>query len=79
MLLAERLEFFISHTQLDARILAGIYVIVQLDQLVRRPPEPDDVWAVGVQRIVPGAGFQSWTRPATIDVEPQGFGYLIFD
>ena len=35
-------------------------------------------WAVGVQRVVPGVGFQSWTNPASPQVVPEGFGYLLF-
>ena len=42
------------------------------------PPKPNNVWAIGIQRIVPGVGFQSWNRPAAIDVMPEGFGYLLF-
>ena len=37
------------------------------------------VWAVGVQRTVPGVGFQSWTTPAAPDVVPAGFGWLGFE
>jgi hypothetical protein len=42
-------------------------------------PAPGSVWAAGAQRIVPGAGFQSWTQPADVDVMPEGFGYLVFE
>ena len=42
------------------------------------PPKPNSVWAIGVQRIVPGVGFQSWNQPAAINVMPEGFGYLLF-
>ena len=38
-----------------------------------------DVWAVGVQRTIPGVGFQSWSTPASTQVTPEGFGYLIFE
>ncbi len=48
------------------------------DQLAAEPPKPKSVWAIGIQRIVPGVGFQSWNRPAAIDVMPEGFGYLLF-
>jgi photosystem II stability/assembly factor-like uncharacterized protein len=37
------------------------------------------VWAVGVQRTVPGVGFQSWTTPASPEVVPEGFGWLSFE
>jgi hypothetical protein len=28
--------------------------------------------------VVSGAGFQSWTEPATPEITPEGFGLLIF-
>jgi photosystem II stability/assembly factor-like uncharacterized protein len=37
------------------------------------------VWAVGVQRVVPGVGFQSWTAAAAPSVVPKGFGYAVFE
>ena len=40
-------------------------------------PEPGLAWAVGVQRVVPGVGFQAWTEPADLDVVPEGFGLLM--
>ena len=52
---------------------------IPLDQLTGRFPTSRAVWAVGIQRIVPGAGFQSWTTPAAIAAIPEGFGYLVFD
>jgi len=52
---------------------------IPLDQLTGRPPKPHDTWAIGIQRIVPGVGFQSWTNPAAVIVKPEGFGYLVFE
>lgn len=52
---------------------------VPLDQLTGRYPQPRDAWALGIQRTVPGVGFQSWSSPAAAEVMPEGFGYLIFD
>ncbi len=37
------------------------------------------VWALGLQRTVPGVGFQSWTTPAAPDVVPEGFGWMEFE
>ena len=51
---------------------------IPLAELVGRPPQPHDTWAVGLQRVVPGVGFQSWTTPAAISVLPDGFGFLVF-
>ncbi|MDY0167409.1 MAG: YCF48-related protein [Thermoguttaceae bacterium] len=56
-----------------------IEAAIPLDQLTGSYPTSRDVWAVGVQRTVPGAGFQSWTQPAAIEVMPEGFGWLMFD
>jgi hypothetical protein len=36
-------------------------------------------WAVGVQRVVPRVGFQSWTQPASVAGQPEGFGYLTLE
>lgn len=57
----------------------SIEAAIPLAELVERPPESKDVWAVGIQRTVPGAGFQSWSRPAATRPLAEGFGYLIFD
>jgi len=52
---------------------------IPMDQLTGNYPTSRAVWAVGIQRTVPGVGFQSWTTPAATAVMPEGFGYLIFD
>jgi photosystem II stability/assembly factor-like uncharacterized protein len=38
-----------------------------------------NAWAVGIQRIGPGVGFQSWTQPATALGRTDGFGYLVLE
>jgi hypothetical protein len=50
-----------------------------LDALARDRPRSKDAWAVGVQRIVPQVGFQSWSTPAAVNPVSEGFGLLIFD
>ena len=52
---------------------------IPLDQFTGRYPAAGAAWAVGLQRTVPGVGFQSWTTPAATTVTAEGFGYLIFD
>jgi photosystem II stability/assembly factor-like uncharacterized protein len=37
------------------------------------------IWALGLQRTVPGVGFQSWTTPASTTVAPEGFGWVEFE
>ncbi len=56
-----------------------IEAAIPLAELAPRKPAARDVWVLGVQRTVPGVGFQSWTTPAAIAVMPEGFGYLIFE
>jgi len=52
---------------------------IPLDQLTGEAPQKGAAWAIGIQRIAPGAGFQSWNTPAAVEVVPEGFGYLVFD
>ena len=52
---------------------------IPLAELTGRPPQPRDTWAIGIQRVVPGVGFQSWNTPAAVSVLPEGFGYLMFE
>jgi hypothetical protein len=48
-------------------------------ELAGQAPDARQVWALGIQRVVPGVGLQSWNRPAGLDVVPEGFGYLTFE
>ena len=56
-----------------------IEAAIPLAELTRQPPQPRDIWAVGIQRTVPGVGFQSWTQPAAIRPRPQGFGHVVLE
>lgn len=51
---------------------------IPLSALQAGPLPRATTWAVGIQRTVPGVGFQSWTEPAATDPDPAGFGYLQF-
>jgi photosystem II stability/assembly factor-like uncharacterized protein len=51
---------------------------IPLAELTGESPEAGHIWAVGLQRTAPRAGFQSWSRPAGVEVTPAGFGYLMF-
>jgi hypothetical protein len=51
---------------------------IPLAELTGRTPQPRDVWAIGVQRVAPGVGFQSWTTPAAVSMLPDGFGLMLF-
>jgi hypothetical protein len=51
---------------------------ISWEELVPLRPQPKDVWALGVHRIVPGVGVQSHTRPATVEPRPEGFMLMVF-
>jgi photosystem II stability/assembly factor-like uncharacterized protein len=52
---------------------------IPFSALSGKPFEQNQAWAVGVQRIVPKLGFQSWNTPAAIEPQPEGFGLLVFE
>jgi len=52
---------------------------IPLAELVPNTPKAKDVWAIGVQRIVPEQGLQSFTHPAAVSVRPEGLGLLMFE
>jgi photosystem II stability/assembly factor-like uncharacterized protein len=52
---------------------------IPLDQLTGNYPKPRSVWAIGLRRIIPGVGLQSWSMTTAGDVRPEQFGYLIFN
>jgi len=56
-----------------------IEAAIPLSELVDQTPQAGTVWAIGLQRVVPGTGFQAWTSPASLDIVPEGFGYLWFE
>lgn len=51
---------------------------IPLSELTPASPARNEVWAIGLQRTVPGVGFQSWNHPSHPDVRPEGLGYLRF-
>ncbi|MFT5524555.1 MAG: photosystem II stability/assembly factor-like uncharacterized protein/TolA-binding protein, partial [Pirellulaceae bacterium] len=51
---------------------------VPWSQLAPSAPRVNDAWAVGVQRVVPGVGFQSWSQPAAAKPRAEGMGILLF-
>lgn len=56
-----------------------IEAAVPLAELAAGPIAPNTTWAIGVQRIVPQMGIQSWTTPAGVEPRPEGFGLLRFE
>jgi photosystem II stability/assembly factor-like uncharacterized protein len=51
---------------------------IPLAELTRQL-HPGERWALGIQRILPNTGFQSWTQPAAVEPHPEGFGVLVFE
>lgn len=54
-------------------------IAIPLDQLASATPRKGEAWAIGVQRVVPGVGFQAFSFPAAVEPIPQGFGCLLFE
>jgi photosystem II stability/assembly factor-like uncharacterized protein len=54
-------------------------IAIPLEQLTSEAPQKGTAWAIGIQRVVPGVGFQSFSFPAAIEAVPQGFGCLLFE
>ncbi len=57
----------------------SVEAAIPWSELVEHAPQARHAWAVGVQRTVPGTGFQSWTQPAAINERPEGFGFVLFE
>jgi photosystem II stability/assembly factor-like uncharacterized protein len=54
-------------------------IAIPWSELCEHPPQPTDLWAVGIQRLVPGQPLQAFTHPATATVRPEGFGLWLFE
>ena len=52
---------------------------IPIKELTGQSPQPRETWAIGLQRVTPGVGFQSWNKPAAVDVLPDGFGFMEFE
>ena len=51
---------------------------IPFEELVAVRPAPSSVWALGVSRVAPGVGVQSWRAPAAPVPRPESFGLLQF-
>lgn len=56
-----------------------IEAAIPLAELGEAHLDSASIWSVGLQRIVPDVGFQSWTQPATVTGQAEGFGYVRFE
>jgi len=52
---------------------------IPLSELARQVPAAGEAWAIGLTRVVPGVGFQSWSKPAAVEPLGAGFGFLLFE
>ncbi len=56
-----------------------IEMAIPFPELVPSAPEPGATWAVGISRVMPTIGVESWTHPAGSRPRPEGFGLLRFE
>jgi photosystem II stability/assembly factor-like uncharacterized protein len=56
-----------------------VEMAIAWSQLTPQEPQSRHVWAVALDRIVPGVGLASWTGPASSHPGPESFGLLVFE
>jgi hypothetical protein len=54
-------------------------VAIPLEEITPIVPQSGMAWAIGITRIIPGVGLESWTQPAAAAPRPETFGLLRFD
>jgi len=69
-------NWFVASAEIDGAWTAE--AAIALSELTDQQTLAKKTWALGIQRIIPGVGFQSWTTPAASTIAPEGFGYVIF-
>ena len=52
---------------------------IPLDELTPVNPQRGSAWGLGVTRIIPAIGVESWTAPASASNAPENSGLLRFD
>jgi photosystem II stability/assembly factor-like uncharacterized protein len=52
---------------------------IPLAELSPKKPQVRDVWAMGLQRIIPRVGLQSFTIPSAVEPRPEGMGLMVFE
>jgi photosystem II stability/assembly factor-like uncharacterized protein len=52
---------------------------IPLAELTPKKPQARDVWALGLQRVIPRVGLQSLSTPAAVEPRPEGFGLMVFE
>jgi hypothetical protein len=52
---------------------------IPLAELTPKKPQVRDVWALGVQRVIPRVTLQSFTKPASVEPRPEAMGLMVFE
>ena len=56
-----------------------VEVAIPLEEITPVVPQQGMAWALGITRIIPAVGLESWTHPAAAAPRPENFGLLRFD
>jgi len=56
-----------------------IEAAIPLNELTPWAFAKETAWAVGITRIIPAIGVESWTQPAAVRPHPENFGIVQFD
>ncbi len=56
-----------------------IEMAIPINELARQAPRRGETWSIGVVRIMPAVGIESWTHPSGSLPRPEGFGFLRFE
>ncbi|MGH7138481.1 MAG: hypothetical protein ACREHD_22245, partial [Pirellulales bacterium] len=70
-------QWFVASAHADGLWTAE--AAIPLVELTGETPQPRYVWALGIERTVPGVGLQSWSTPTAAPAGGESFGYLIFE
>ncbi len=70
-------QWFVAAQATDAAWT--VEAAIPLVELAREHPAAGQAWAIGLMRIVPGAGLQSFSKPAAAESIGAGFGCLLFE
>jgi photosystem II stability/assembly factor-like uncharacterized protein len=56
-----------------------IEAAIPIGELADKPPASREAWSLAIRRIVPRAGYQTWSAAPTSGDSPSQFGILIFE
>jgi photosystem II stability/assembly factor-like uncharacterized protein len=52
---------------------------IPLAELTPKKPQVRDVWSIGIQRVIPRVGMQTFTTPAAVEPRPEAMGLMVFE